>query len=199
MAVAAAWVAANAATTAAVASTTIAVASTVQSTMQAQKNAQAQAEAAKIQNEAAIATMGENYAELSEIERDAYQKSLDESMSTQQQYLQERGRVNVMAAFTGTTGQSITGQLQDLERERFSNYNTIMLNRQVEYDNVADQATSLRQQTKSGLQSTEVVRPSYAAAALNIGGALASGYSQFSTARSTDKLAATASSIKSTG
>lgn len=84
-----------------------------------------------------------------------------------------------MAAAMGTGGQSVKSQLSDLEREKYSNYNTILLSKQAEQDNIRSQAESMRYQAASSMDVSPVSRPSYAATALNIGTTALSGYSDF--------------------
>lgn len=160
----------------AAASTAVAVAAAVQSSMQARKNAQAQEEAAERRNEQLVEQTIANYDELSAIELDAQQRSIDDTLSVQKEYLQNKGRINVMAAAMGTGGQSIASQLNDLEREKYSNYDTILLSRQAEQDNIRSQAETMRYQAASSMDVSPVSRPSYAATALNVGATVIGGY-----------------------
>jgi hypothetical protein len=179
---AASLAAATAIELATVATTAISIAATIQSTVQANKTAKAQEAAQAKRNQQQVEQTVANYDELAEVERESQQKSLEDSFAVQKDYIQSKGRVNVMAAAMGTGGQSVSGQLQDVERTKYSNYNTILLNRQAELDNVADQAKSLRFQAASNMDVTPISRPSFAAAALNIGSQVVSGYSSYKSA-----------------
>jgi len=197
MAAVGAWyAAASAAQVASVAATAISVAASIQQQVQANANANAQEDAATEANKATVAQTVANYGELSEIEKEAHQKSLEDSVSTQADYMRERGRINTTAAYMGIAGQSLEQQMQDLEKQKFDNYNAIMLTRQSTMDDVADQAESLKQQAKGAMLPTSVSRPSWAAAALNIGTSLGQGYLGYSSLSEQAELAATASTKK---
>lgn len=184
MAVAAAAGAATAASTAstmAAITAAISVASTAFSFMQASKTANAQEKAQAARNEQIQLETVANYNELSDVEKEQQQISLDEAMDVQRSYLQEKGRVNVTAAAMGTGGMSVATQLKDLEKNKYSNYNTILLNRQASMDNIASQAESMRFQAASSMDVSPISRPSWAAAALQAGGQAIRGYSNYQT------------------
>lgn len=190
--------AASVAQIASVAVTAASVAGSIQQYMQAGVNAKAQEQAARESNKASIEQMTANYGELSEIEKEAHQKSLEDSMSTQADYMRERGRINTTAAYIGIAGQSLDTQMQDLSKQKFNNYNAIMLTRQSTMDDVADQAESMKQQAKGSLQATTVARPSWAAAALDIGTSLGQGYLGYSALGEQSALAGKATKAAST-
>ena len=169
----------TAAEMAAVASTAISVAATVASVSQANANARAQEAAAEKRNEQLVEQTIANYDELAGVELDAQQRAAEDTIEVQKSYLQAKGRVNVMAAAMGTGGQSVTSQLQDIEREKYQNYDTILTSRQAEMDNIRSQAESMRFQAASSMEVSPVSRPSYAAAALNVGATVAGGYTGF--------------------
>lgn len=178
-AIGAAYAAASAAQVATVAVTALSVAASVQQAVQASKNASAQEEAAEIHNQQLAEQTVANYDELSEVELVAQQQALESSKDMQEDYIQSKGRINVMAAAMGTGGSSVSSSLQDLERTKYSNYNTILLDKQAKMDNVAAQAESMRYQAASGMNVTPVSRPSWASTALNVGATALSGYSGY--------------------
>lgn len=171
-----ATIAAITATQAAVASTAISVAAVIQSTIQARKVANAQQQAQQRRNEALSQQAVDNYDQLADIELEQQQKSIDTTLEVQKNYIQEKGRVNVMSAAMGTGGMSVTSQLKDLEQQKYSNYSTILKDKQVRMDNIRSQASAIRYQAANSMDISPISRPSYAAAALNIGSSLASGY-----------------------
>lgn len=171
-----ATIAAITATQAAVASTAISVAAVIQSTIQARKVANAQKQAQQRRNEALSQQAVDNYDQLADIELEQQQKSIDTTLEVQKNYIQEKGRVNVMSAAMGTGGMSVTSQLKDLEQQKYSNYSTILKDKQVRMDNIRSQASAIRYQAANSMDISPISRPSYAAAALNIGSSLASGY-----------------------
>lgn len=173
-----AYAAATAAEVAAVAMTAISVAASIQAQVQANANATAQEKAAEKRNEQLVEQTVANYDELSQVELAAQQRSIDDSLAVQKDYLQQKGRTNVMAAAMGTGGQSVASQLGDLEREKYSNYDTILQSRQAEQDNIRSQAESMRFQAASGMDVSPVSRPSWAAGALSVGSAALGGYTK---------------------
>ena len=176
------YAAATVAEVATVAVTAISVAASIQQQAQANANANAQEAAQNKRNEQQVEQTVANYDELAEVEMDVQQKALDDSVSVQRSYIKDKGRVNVMAAAMGTGGMSVSNQLLDVEKAKYSNYNTILLNRQADMDNIADQAKSMRFQAASNMDVSPISRPSYAAAALNIGSQVISGYGKASEA-----------------
>lgn len=174
-----AWAATNAGAITAV-STAVSIAGTAFSAYQQSVNADAMEKAQEARNQQIQEQTIANYDELAEVERDAQQQALDESMEVNKEYMKERGRINVTAAALGTTGMSVAGQLQDLEKTKYSNYNTILLNRQAKMDNIKSQAESLRYQATSQMDVSPISRPSWAATALNIGGQAISGFGKYS-------------------
>lgn len=163
----------------AAAATAVSVAATIQQTMQAQANANAQEEAQRARNAAIVEQTIANYDELADVELDKHQQALEETKGVQENYIQEKGKVNVMAAAMGTGGMSVKSQLNDLERQKYSNYNTVLLNRQANLDNIRSQAETMRYQAANSMDVSPISRPSYAAAALNIGSQVMSGMSQY--------------------
>lgn len=176
MAVAAVGVTAS---TMAAASTAVTVASIAYSTMQARKAAQAQEEARKRKNEQIVEQTIANYGELSAQEQDAQTRALDEAMEVQKDYLVQKGQVTNMAAALGTGGMAIDSQLNDLKRTKYDNYGIILQDRQARMDNISAQAESMKYQAASSMDVTPIKRPSWAAAALNMGAAGLRGYSQY--------------------
>lgn len=161
------------------ASTAFAIFGSIQSFMTAQDNANAQAKAQEQRNDALIEQTIANYDELSDIERQSQEKAFDESIGVQKDYLKEKGRVNVMAAALGTGGQSLGTQLQDLESQKYSNYDTILQNRQGELDNIRSQAETLRYQARANMDITPISRPSWAKAVVDIGSTAIGGYTDY--------------------
>lgn len=145
----------------------------------AQAVASAQAKAASMRNQQLVEQTVANYDQLSEVELDAQQRSLEDTVSVQKDYLQQKGRINVMAAAMGTGGMSVSSQLSDLERNKYSNYKTILLNKQSDLDNIRSQAENLRYQAASSMDVRPISRPSRAALALNIGATAVGGYSDY--------------------
>lgn len=181
-----ATIAAITATQAAVASTAISVAAVIQSTIQARKVANAQKQAQQRRNEALSQQAVDNYDQLADIELEQQQKSIDTTLEVQKNYIQEKGRVNVMSAAMGTGGMSVTSQLKDLEQQKYSNYSTILKDKQVRMDNIRSQASAIRYQAANSMDISPISRPSYAAAALNIGSSLASGYAGIQQGKAVD-------------
>ncbi|CAM0031716.1 internal virion protein [Vibrio phage D529] len=179
MAAVGAWyAAATVAEVATVAVTAISAVASIQQQVQASKNASAQEEAAERRNDQLVEQTIANYDELSQVELEAQNQALDESMDMQKGYLRSKGRTNVMAAAMGTGGASVASQLQDLERTKYSNYNTILLSRQAKMDNIASQAESMRHQASASMDVSPISRPSWASTALDVGGSVLSGYTQ---------------------
>lgn len=187
----------TAATTAAAITAAVSIASAAYSMYAANQNAEAQQEAAEKRNQQLVETTIANYDELSEQELEAQQASLEDSLSMQKDYLKEKGRINVMAAYSGVAGMSVASQLQDLERTKFSNFNIIQQNQQAEMDNVADQAESMRYGAMGRMDVTPISRPSAVAGLLNIGSAALQGYAGYKQASAEASKAAPA--IKSGG
>lgn len=181
-----ATVAAITATQAAIASTAISVAAVIQSTIQARKVANAQKAAQQRRNEALSQQAVDNYDQLADIELEQQQKSIDNTLEVQKNYIQEKGRINVMSAAMGTGGMSVTSQLKDIEQQKYSNYSTILKDKQVRMDNIRSQASAIRYQAANSMDINPISRPSYAAAALNIGSSLAGGLSNINSASSLD-------------
>lgn len=180
----AAYAAASAVQVASVAATAISIAASIQQSVQANKNANAQEDAARKRNESLVEQTVANYDELADVELDKQQQALDSTKGVQEQYIQEKGRINVMAAAMGTSGMSVKSQLNDLGRDKYSNYNTILLNRQADMDNIRSQAETMRHQAANSMDVSPISRPSYAAAALNIGGQAMGAYSNFQEGKS---------------
>ena len=187
----------TAAATATAVTTAVTIAAAIAAQVQAQKNAKAQEEAADQRNKAITEQTIKNYDELSEVEQEAHKQATEEGRAVQIDYLRQKGRVNVMAAAMGTGGMSVKTQLQDLEREKYTNYNTILLSRQAKFDNIASQAESLRMQAGSSYSSTSLSRPSWAATALNVGSTVLGGYGAINEANTEGELLSKASNINS--
>lgn len=181
--------ASSAATAATAVAVAVSVASAAYSMYSARQNAQAQEEAAEKRNKQQVETTIANYGELSEAELDAQKQSLDDSLTMQREYLREKGRINVMAAYSGTGGMSVASQLQDLERVKFNNYDALQMSQQASFDNIADQAESMRYGAMASMDVTPISRPSWFAGALNIGSAAVSGYSGIQKAQAAQELA----------
>lgn len=175
-AVGAAYAAATAVEVAAAAAAAISIAATVSAQVQASANADAQEKAAERHNEQLVEQTIANYDELADVELQAQQRAQEDTQEVQKGYIQSKGRVNVMAAAMGTAGQSLDSQLKDLEREKYSNYNTILVSRQAEMDNTRSQAENMRYQAANSMNVTPVSRPSWAASALNVGSVALGGY-----------------------
>lgn len=176
--------------------TAVAIASTIYSVVQANELADAQEEAQKKQNEQVSKETIANYEQLSEAELALQQQTLDATLDNQKGYIKEKGRINVMAAAMGTGGMSVSSQLSDLERVKYSNYNTILLNRQAGMDNIADQAESLRYQAAGSMNVSPISRPSWAAAALDIGSQALGGYADYQKRKEQADLLSTTSKKK---
>jgi len=138
--------------------------------------ADAQKQMQKNTNKMLVAQTDANYSELSDVEREEQAKTLDDSLSIQKEYIKNKGNVNVMAAAMGTGGMSMKSQLNDLSREKFSDYNTILEDRQARMDNLKSQATNMRYDSASRQDVRPISRPSNAALALNLTGAAVGGY-----------------------
>ncbi|AWD90620.1 hypothetical protein [Pseudomonas phage Njord] len=153
-----------------------AVAGTIYQVKTASDNAdaasKAQEEANRAQAEAAIS----NYGELSSIERDALLEEGEQNMAVQKDYLAAKGRVNTMAAATGTGGLSVGAQMESLDRQLYSNFDAVQATRQSKLDNVQNQARSIQSQATGNMDYTPINRPSWAAGALQIGGSIAGAY-----------------------
>lgn len=191
--------ASSTATTLAAVTAAVSIASTAYSLYAANENASAQVEAAEAQNEQKVQSAIANYDELSEVEQDAYQRSLEDSLDMQKDYLKEKGRINVMAAYAGTGGMSVAGQLQDLERAKYQNYNTIQLDQQAAFDNVADQAQSIRFGTAASMNRQAVSRPSWFGSALELGATSLNAYSGYKKATTALDQAEPANTLRSSG
>lgn len=199
-AVGVAYAAASAAQVATVVSTAVSVASTIAATAQARAAARAQEVAAERRNAQLVEQTISNYDELAEQELDAQQQSLDRSVKAQRDFLVNKGRINAVSAARGVGGLSVSSQLQDLERVKYSNYNTILLDRQAQMDNIADQAQSMRYQAASQMDVRPISRPSWAAAALDVGAGVTSGYTNFrNQATDASKLQRVSSTISAGG
>ncbi|QZI86140.1 hypothetical protein PODOV006v2_p0046 [Vibrio phage 15E36.1] len=199
-AIGAAYAAATAAQVATVAVTAISVAASIQQAAQANANANAQEKAAEKRNDQLVEQTIANYDELAAVELDAQQQANDESIEVQKGYIQEKGRINVMAAAMGTGGMSVSSQLNDLEREKYTNYGTILQNRQAKQDNIRSQAENMRYQAASSMSVNPVSRPSFAATALSLGSAAATGYTSYQGLKAeSDMLKKPTTSIKSGG
>ncbi|CAM0031673.1 internal virion protein [Vibrio phage D530] len=166
----------TAAEIASVAATAISVAATVAATAQANANAKAQEEAAEKRNQQLVEQTVANYDELADIELQAQQQAQEDTQAVQKDFLQQKGRINVMAAAMGTAGQSLDSQLKDLEREKYQNYDTILTSRQAEMDNIRSQAETMRYQAANSMNVTPVSRPSWASTALSVGSTALGGY-----------------------
>lgn len=171
----------------ATAATVVSVAATVQQVVQANATANAQEDAQAARNSMLVEQTVANYGELSEVELDQQQEAFDETIEVQKEYTKAKGQTNVMAAAMGTAGMSVKSQLSDLNQQKYSNYNTILQNRQASMDNIRSQAETARYQAANSMDVTPISRPSYAAAALNIGGQVISGYSNTQEAKAQDK------------
>ncbi|AUG87670.1 hypothetical protein [Vibrio phage VEN] len=189
----------SAATTMAAVTAAISIASTAYSFMQANSNANAIEKAQANKNKQLQEQTVANYAELADVEKEQQQLALDESLDVQRSYLRDKSLVNVTAAAMGTGGVSVANQLQDLEKTKYSNYNTILLNRQANMDNIKSQAESLRFQTASQMDVSPVKRPSFAAAALSAGSQALQGYSNYQTIRKEESMLDSVGSISSGG
>lgn len=143
------------------------VAATLQSVAQARKTAAAQVAAQEERNDQIVESTIANYDQLSEAELSVQQQSLQRSLDTQKDYIKQKGKLNVMAAAMGTGGQSMQSQLNDLNRTKYSNFNTIQQDKQAELDNIADQATNMRYQAASSMSTQAISRPSWASGALS--------------------------------
>ncbi|QBJ01051.1 hypothetical protein [Aeromonas phage MJG] len=165
------------------AATAVAVAASVAATALQMKNAsdlaEQQAEAQRKNNEAKMHALEDNYSQLSKIEQDALKESADQAMAAQKDYVVARGRVNTMAAATGTAGMSLSTQLGDLERDKLNNYTAIQQTRQSKLDNTYNQALQMKAQAEGNMDISPISRPSYAAGALSMLGTIANGYGQY--------------------
>lgn len=179
--------------------TAVAIASSVYAAVQANEMADAQEEAQEKRNEQVVKETIANYDQLSEEELALQQQSMDASLENQKGYIKEKGRINVMAAAMGTGGMSVSSQLADIERVKYSNYSTILLNKQAGMDNIADQAEALRYQAGGMMQVQPISRPSWAATALEVGGQALGGYQDYQQRRQDAELLSKSKSAKSGG
>ena len=186
---------ATASATAAAASTALSVAAVVQSQVQASVTAKAQEEAAQKRNDQLVEQTIANYDQLADAELDAAELELDQNIEIQKSALKEKGRINVMSAALGTSGMSVKSQLDDLEREKYSNINTVLLDRQAKQDNIRSQAENLRFQAANGMEISPVSRPSYAAAALSVGAVATNGYTSYKNQEKQSDLLSAANTI----
>lgn len=190
----------TAATIAGYVAAAVAIASSIYSVVQANEMADAQEEAQTKRNEQLSKETLANYEQLSEAELTLQQQTIDASLENQKGYIKEKGRINVMAAAMGTGGMSVSSQLSDLNRVKYSNYNTILLNRQAGMDNIADQAESLRYQAAGSMNVNPISRPSWAAAALDVGSQALGGYADYQNRKAqTDLLSTTSKKTVSSG
>ena len=143
---------------------------------QANKLASAQKKAQKIKNAQMVDQVTANYDELADVEREAQEQSVERALDVQKGYIKNKGRINVMAAAMGTGGMSMQSQLKDLEREKFSDFNTVLEDRQAGIDNIASQAQSMRYSAAAGMSVQAISRPSNASLALNLGTTAIQGY-----------------------
>lgn len=143
---------------------------------QANKLADAQKKAQKIKNAQMVDQVTANYDELADVDREAQEQSMERALDVQKGYIKGKGRINVMAAAMGTGGMSMQSQLKDLEREKFSDFNTVLEDRQASIDNMASQAQSMRYSAAAGMNVSPISRPSNASLALNLGTSAIQGY-----------------------
>lgn len=139
--------------------------------------ADAQADAQEIHNSETAKAITDNYGELSKVEQDALLDEADSNISMQKQYMQARGRVNTMAAASGTAGLSVMQQELGLSRDRAANLDAIQATRQSKLDNVNNQAKQIRSQGMAGMDYSPISRPSWAKGALQIGSTVLGGVS----------------------
>ncbi|ATW58193.1 internal virion protein [Pseudomonas phage uligo] len=138
--------------------------------------ADAQEETAENNNKSIASAATKNYGELSSIERDALLEESENNLAVQKDFLAAKGRVNTMAAATGTGGMSVGAQMEALDRQQYSNFDAIQATRQSKLDNVQNQARSIQSNATGNMDYTPISRPSWAAGALQIGSAAAKGY-----------------------
>lgn len=187
------WASANAAAISAV-TAVASVASTAYTMYASAQNAKAQEEAAENHNRQVLEQTVENYGQLSEVELEAQQQALEESMMVQEEFIQAKGKINTMAAWSGTAGMSVASQLNDLEREKYSNFNVVQLNMQAKMDNIADEAESMRYSARGAMNTQPISRPSWAQAALEVGGAALGGLTSVSKGQQLNQQGSLASS-----
>lgn len=152
------------------------VAATVVSVQDSKNQADAAAEQQEIHNREQAKAIEQSYGDLSQVEQDALLEEADQNTEMQKQYMQARGRVNTMAAASGTAGQSVLMQEQGLARDRQHNLDNIQATRQSKLDNVTNQAKQIRSQGQAGMDYSPISRPSWASGALKIGGSALSAF-----------------------
>ncbi|AWD90665.1 hypothetical protein [Pseudomonas phage Nerthus] len=139
------------------------------------KNAEAQTEQQEIHNRETAKAIDANYGELSKVEQDALLNEADDNIDLQKQFMQARGRVNTMAAASGTAGQSIDAQMLGLSRDRQTNLDSIQATRQSKLDNVTNQARQIKSQGTASMDYSPISRPSWAQGALSVASTTLSG------------------------
>lgn len=177
MAIAAAagtWMAANAATIAAV----TAAATTAMSLNQQRQNTKVQEQQAEMQKQNALEEMRQNYAALNTEQAKMSAQEIDASLENQKAYVQDAGRVNLMAASTGMGGQSIGDMFYQVEQKKAQNLDNLLLNHEAGMQELTQQAENLQAGAKSRLTGLTVSKPSAAAGILNIGTSALGGYLQ---------------------
>ena len=148
----------------------------IMSGIQARKQAEAQQQYQQQQNELALKSMRDQYSQLSTAEKDAKERSLNESIQNQEEYAQRRARINLMAAATGTGGLSVDSMMQDLKMQKGRNLNTIVSNQEIELQGFRNQAEAIRTGTQGRIDTRKIQRPSWAEIGLSAAGSAVSGY-----------------------
>lgn len=144
----------------------------------ASDQAEAQEKDQEARNQAQANAAISNYGELSSIERDALIEEGENNIAIQKDFLAAKGRVNTMAAATGTGGMSVGAQMESLDRQQYSNFDAIQATRQSKLDSTTNQARSIKSQATGNMDYTPINRPSWAAGALQIGSAAAGSYTK---------------------
>lgn len=139
------------------------------------KQADAQSEQQEISNRETAKAIDTNYGELSKVEQDALLNEADDNIDMQKQYMQARGRVNTMAAASGTAGMSVDAQMFGLDRDRATNMDSLQITRQSKLDSVTNQARQIKSQGTAGMDYSPISRPSWAQGALSVGSTALSG------------------------
>lgn len=163
------------------------------------KQANAATEQQEIHNREQAKAIEQSYGEMSQVEQQALLEEQDSNIDLQKQYMAARGRVNTMAAASGTGGASVEAQMLGLDRDRLHNMDAIQATRQSKLDNITNQARQIRSQGQAGMDYSPISRPSWAAGALKIGSTALSAYGTAQSSLRANEMAAPANGPKSGG
>lgn len=174
-----AWAAANAGAIA-LASTAVGVASTAASFYSQSQQATAQAKQAQQQNKLLSEQAVQSYDDLTPAEIDTQRNAADAELQQQAEALEAKGRVNVFAAASGTSGNSVDSMLFDVEAIKARNTNEILRQREAGLFSIKQQAEQNRQGAISGMNRQAIDKPSWIEAGIKMGTQAVSGLSDYS-------------------